>query len=233
MASNFPTSLDVASGVGSGTGPVPATTDTTESPSHAALHQKTGDAVVAVESKVGTGASTPTANTVLGGTGSGTSAWGTVSNAQIASGVDAAKLTTGTLPTARLADVRFEGTLSATVFASASTLTAVPWTTETTDTDGFHTSGSTITIPAGLGGRYMATFRPAFTALGPAASAYAQINIDGALYESVWNTLTGRCCVSVVADIAAAATVTCNVYTTVSGGGTLATSTSVTLVQIR
>jgi len=76
VASNFPTSLDDANGVGSGTGPVPATTDTTDSPSHAALHQTTGDAVVAVESKVGTGASTPTAGTVLTGDGSGTSSWG-------------------------------------------------------------------------------------------------------------------------------------------------------------
>ena len=163
MASNFPTSLDDASGVGSGTGPVPATTDTTDSPSHAALHQKTGDAVVAVESKVGTGASTPTANTVLGGTGSGTSAWGTVSNAQIASGVDASKLTTGTLPTARLDTVAFEGALSSSQAVTNINLSNVLLTNEITDTHNAHpASSASWACPTGEDGWYLVGFRYIF-----------------------------------------------------------------------
>jgi len=54
---------------------VPANTQLNGPPDHTALHNQLGVAVEAVETKVGTGGSTPTNGTVLTGTGNGTSAW--------------------------------------------------------------------------------------------------------------------------------------------------------------
>lgn len=86
MATNFPTSADDATTVGGDSLPAAGTalSDSTEGhPSHSDLHENVGDAVQAIEAKVGTGSSTPAANTVLTGTGSGTSGWATVSTAMI------------------------------------------------------------------------------------------------------------------------------------------------------
>jgi hypothetical protein len=54
---------------------VPAGTNLSGPPDHTALHNQVGVAVEAVETKIGTGASTPVAGEVLTGTGTGTSAW--------------------------------------------------------------------------------------------------------------------------------------------------------------
>ena len=75
MATNFPTSADDATTVGGDSKPAAGTAlsdSTAGHPSHSDLHENVGDAVQAVEAKVGTGSSTPAANTVLTGTGSGT-----------------------------------------------------------------------------------------------------------------------------------------------------------------
>jgi hypothetical protein len=79
MSSLFPTTQDDAT-----TLPNPAGTDKTNSPDHASLHGNANDAIKAVEAKVGTGASTPTANTLLRGNGVGTSVWGQLTSAQLA-----------------------------------------------------------------------------------------------------------------------------------------------------
>lgn len=78
MATDFPGAID-----GSSKLPNPATTDKRNSPSHAGLHDNTNDAVKATQTKVGTGASTPAANTLLFGTGAGTSAWTALTSAQL------------------------------------------------------------------------------------------------------------------------------------------------------
>jgi hypothetical protein len=52
--------------------------------SHAAQHSNANDAIKAVETKLGTSSSTASANTVLRGTGSGTTAFGQVQNGDIA-----------------------------------------------------------------------------------------------------------------------------------------------------
>ena len=69
MATNYPTSLDDATSLPepSAGATIPAAADTNRS-----------QAIKAVQAKVGIGASTPTANTVLRGTGTGTSAYGQV-----------------------------------------------------------------------------------------------------------------------------------------------------------
>ena len=80
MATNFPTFADDAATVGGDNLPAPGTSlnedpAVSNHPSHSDLHENVGDAVQAVEAKIGTGSSTPAANTVLTGTGSGTSGW--------------------------------------------------------------------------------------------------------------------------------------------------------------
>lgn len=96
MATNFPTSADTAATVGGDSLPAAGTAlsdSTAGHPAHSDLHENVGDAVQAVEAKVGTGASTPAANTVLTGTGSGTSGWATVATAMIAAdAVDGTKI---------------------------------------------------------------------------------------------------------------------------------------------
>jgi hypothetical protein len=78
MATNFPGSADTDSTVGGNATDNPASGDATDTPSHSELHQNAGDAVQALEGKLGTGASDAAADQVLTGTGSGTSAWGAV-----------------------------------------------------------------------------------------------------------------------------------------------------------
>jgi hypothetical protein len=70
MAINFPTSKDDGTSL-----PNPSGTNTQNSPDHAGLHTNENAAIIAVETKVGTGSSTPTSGTVLAGSGTGTSAW--------------------------------------------------------------------------------------------------------------------------------------------------------------
>src|ERR1035437_7579266 len=67
---SFPTSLDTSS-----TLPNPTGTSTQASPDHAALHTNSNVAIIAIETKLGTGASTPSSTNLLVSTGTGTSAW--------------------------------------------------------------------------------------------------------------------------------------------------------------
>jgi hypothetical protein len=75
---NFPSSLDNGTSL-----PTPGTSDHTNSPSHAGLHSAENAAIIATETKLGTGASTPVVSTLLFGTGTGTSAWTQLTSAQL------------------------------------------------------------------------------------------------------------------------------------------------------
>ena len=92
-STNFPTSLDSSTNlpVASSLSGVELDGDGDANKVHSNLHGVTDTALVQVESKIGTGSSTPTNNKVLRGTGTGTSAW-----AQVALTTDV----TGTLPVA-------------------------------------------------------------------------------------------------------------------------------------
>jgi hypothetical protein len=110
---NFPTSLDNGT-----TLPNPGATDKQNSPDHGSLHSNTNDAIKAVEAKLGTGSSTPTTNTLLLGTGTGVSAWSSITSSQMASiitdetGIGSAVFaTTPTLVTPKV-DTINEATLS-------------------------------------------------------------------------------------------------------------------------
>lgn len=79
MSTNFPTSIDDGTSL-----PNPAAGDKTNSPSHAGLHDSENAAIIAVETKMGTGSSSPSNNTILRGSGSGASTWGTITSTQLA-----------------------------------------------------------------------------------------------------------------------------------------------------
>ncbi|MGB0729867.1 MAG: hypothetical protein ACPGT1_08505, partial [Ilumatobacteraceae bacterium] len=80
MATNFPTSEDDATTVGGDGLPAPTTAlsdSVSGHPSHSDLHENLGDAVQAIEAKLGTGSGGAVSNSLLAGTGSGTSGWST------------------------------------------------------------------------------------------------------------------------------------------------------------
>jgi len=66
----------------------PNTTDYLDSPSHADQHGDENDEIVAIETKVGTGATSAAANTVLSGTGAGTSSWQTYLSLTVANTIN-------------------------------------------------------------------------------------------------------------------------------------------------
>lgn len=72
--SNFPASLDTTTQL-----PQPTAGQFTNSPSHAGAHTNESAAIIALETKMGTGAATPVANRLFTGTGTGTSDWSKVS----------------------------------------------------------------------------------------------------------------------------------------------------------
>jgi hypothetical protein len=89
LATNFPASTDDGT-----TLPNPSGSSTQNSPDHAGLHSNENDAIRALETKLGTGTSTPSLNTLLIGTGSGTSAFSKASpNGGIVGTTDAQTLT--------------------------------------------------------------------------------------------------------------------------------------------
>lgn len=115
---NFPTSLDDGSSL-----PNPSATDKTNNPDHAGLHGDTNNAIKALEAKLGIGASTPVANRIMFGDGTGTSAWTQLTSAQLA---------------ASLSD---ETGIGAAVFANTPTLV-----TPKVDTINENTPGNGVTI---------------------------------------------------------------------------------------
>ena len=118
MATNYPGSLDTGT-------EQPSPLSTTEMDDagfeHDVVHTNHSGAIIALETKVGTGSSTAVANSVLAGTGAGTSAWTTGTLANSISGNAA---TATALETARTINgTSFDGTANITVTAAAGTLT--------------------------------------------------------------------------------------------------------------
>ena len=93
MGTNYPAALDTTTNqpVASALSGVELDGDGDANKVHSTLHGVHSEAIVAIEGKIGTGASTPVANRVLRGTGTGTSAW---AQANLTTDI------TGTLPVA-------------------------------------------------------------------------------------------------------------------------------------
>ena len=93
MSTNYPTSLDNSTSL-----PYPSAGSFTNGPSLAAGQDNQNDSLIAIQTKVGIGASTPTSGKFLTGTGTGTSAWAnTVPAGTVVGTTDIQTLTNKTL----------------------------------------------------------------------------------------------------------------------------------------
>jgi hypothetical protein len=78
MSTNYPGALDNGTSL-----PNPTAGSYQDTLSHAAQHGNANDSIKAIEAKLGIGASAPSSNTILLGTGTGTSAFSQLTSAQI------------------------------------------------------------------------------------------------------------------------------------------------------
>lgn len=133
MSINYPNSLDDGTSL-----PNPSTTNNTNNPSHAGLHDNENAAIIAVETKIGTGSSTPTNNKVLRGNGTGTSTWAQVALSTDISGFGTGVATFLATPTsANLASAVTDETGSGLlVFGTSPALTTPNITTGIKDANG-------------------------------------------------------------------------------------------------
>lgn len=141
----------------------PTSGNTLNSPSHSQEHQSHNAEIVATETKIGTGASTPTSNKVLRGTGTGTSAWG-----QIAFSTDIATATSADLR-GLLSDETGTG---AAVFGTSPTITSPAITTPNITTSINDANGNeVIKTPATASAVNEFTMTNAATGTNPVLSA--------------------------------------------------------------
>ena len=96
----------------------------------AASNNVKNDAIIAIETKIGTGASTPTANTVMRGTGTGTSAYGQIVNADVSATAaiahsKLANMTAGTVMIGNASNVPTATAITGDVTVSNSGVTAI------------------------------------------------------------------------------------------------------------
>ena len=122
----------------------------------AASHNVQSDAIIATQTKIGTGSSTPTANTVLTGTGTGTSAWGQVTNAMLAGSIAASKLvgtdiaTVGTITSGTLSTGAVLGGVTVTLGSDATGDLYYRNSSGVLTRLGIGTTGQALTVAAGL-----------------------------------------------------------------------------------
>lgn len=149
----------------------PTATNKLSSPSHSALHQSHDAEIVAIETKIGTGASTPTSGKVLRATGTGTSAWG-----QTVLSTDIAAATSADLR-GLLSDETGAG---AAVFATAPTISSPAITTPSITTSINDSNGNeVIKTPATASAVNEITVTNAATTTNPILSATGgDSNID-------------------------------------------------------
>lgn len=116
---------------------------------HASQHNSEQADIIAIATKIGTGASTPTSGTILRGNGSGTSTWDTVHMSSDVQGVlgtnnggtGQTNLSGLTLPSATTSNPTISGTVSGSATYSTPTLT-VPVISDFTSANHDHSSTS-------------------------------------------------------------------------------------------
>lgn len=194
----FPSDLDTFNGT------TAQGTSTLSSPDHALDHRTLGSAALALESKVGVGAGSPTLNRILVGDGNGTATWGTLvanfrlnsslfSGGTVASGV----INSNDINGGTISGVSIQGTttLGGTLNA-ASGIIGTPQITGGTAsaiTLGTPTIG-TVTIPGtvtALG--FSAAIAPGVGSVADVASGTLTVNAQaGQVYYSVQGTAAGN-----------------------------------------
>ena len=140
----------------------------------AASHNVQSDAIIATQTKIGTGSSTPAANVVLTGTGTGTSAWATISNAFIASNAAIAlsKLAAVTASRALVSDA------SGVISASSVTATELGYVSGVTSAIQTQFSGKVSTGLITASGLTVSTTNKLLGRSGSVASAIEELSLD-------------------------------------------------------
>ncbi|MDG4832436.1 hypothetical protein O7627_24455 [Solwaraspora sp. WMMD1047] len=97
--------------------------------------------------------------------------------------------------------------------------TNISWDTEDEDTDGFWSSGATVTIPAGLGGLYAITYVPVVDSLTAGTRSFCSVVPTSAVtgghaltYRNLFDNQEDRGCVGIVLPLLAADTFVCDVF---------------------
>lgn len=146
-------------------------------------HSTLRSAIIALETKLGAGSATATANTVLRGTGSGTTDFGTISNAYVASdaAIALSKLATVTASRAMISDV------SGVVSASAVTATELGYVSGVTSAIQTQIDGKQAAF-----GSQTANYVYAGPTSGGAASPSFRALVSGDLpsHNQAWSTIT-------------------------------------------
>lgn len=144
MATNFPGSLDNSTSL-----PYPSATDDTNSPSLAGGQDNQNDAVIATQTKLGTGSSTPSGVNLLVSTGTGTSAWskaaptGTIVGTTDTQTLTNKTLTSPTISSPTISNPTITGTISSITVGSITSTGAIIGNS-TLDVTGAATLGSTV-----------------------------------------------------------------------------------------
>jgi hypothetical protein len=169
MATNFPTSLDNSTSL-----PYPSSGNFTNAPSLAGLNDNQNDSIIATQTKIGTGASTPTSGKFLTGTGTGTSAWAnTVPAGTVVGTSDSQTLTNKTLTSP---------TISSPVITNAtiSTDLITGYTTSNTGTVyGIPITTGVINTAGTINGASLVAGSVAAAAITPASLTSTQIATNG------------------------------------------------------
>jgi hypothetical protein len=170
---SYPTSIDSI--------PQPSSTSPTNNPGAAEVSTAQTNAIVAVETKVGTGASTPTSGTVLTGNGTGTSDWG----ATTGSG-NVVLATSPTLVTPALGTPA--SGVATNLTGTASGLTAGNVTTNANLTGPITSSGNTTSIASqtGTGSKFVVDTSPTIVTPTIVKNANPVMSLNG---NPVWQYL--------------------------------------------
>lgn len=181
MSTNFPSSLDNGTSL-----PYPGSTSLTSSPSLASGQDNQNDSLIAIQTKLGITASTPTLNNLLIGTGTGTSTWSkTAPTGTIVGTSDTQTLTNKTLtsptinsPVITNANITTDTVVGFTT-ANSGTVYGVPVTTGVIQTAGT-VSGASL-VSASVGSTALATNAVQANQLATSAITLGYVQITSAL----------------------------------------------------
>ena len=200
MATNYPTSLDNSTSL-----PYPSATSARNAPSLAGGQDNQNDSLIALQTKLGIGASTPTSGKFLTGTGTGTSSWAnTVPAGTVVGTSDSQTLTNKTLTSPTISSPTItNATISTDLItgyttSNTGTVYGIPITTGVINTAGTINGASlvanSVTNASILTGNLYASkfynpykFSYYLTAAQNSINGFVKVNLDTKLFDTSSN----------------------------------------------